>query len=108
IAGVGNIYADEALWYAGLHPLREAGSLDEAEVAALHRGIRRALRTGILRQGATLSTYARPDGGRGSMQDEFRVYSRAGEPCPRCGTPIEKIRVAGRGTWFCPACQPRP
>jgi formamidopyrimidine-DNA glycosylase len=105
LAGIGNIYADEALWRARLHPLRPAGELDSAEIAALHRGIRAALRMGIARQGATLSDYRTPDGRRGRMQDEFKVYGREGEPCERCGTPIEKIRTAGRGTWYCPFCQ---
>ena len=104
-AGLGNIYADEGLWRAGVHPLRPAGDLTEADARAVHRGVRRALRAGIARQGATLSDYATPNGERGTMQEEFRVYGRAGEPCPRCGTPIEKIRVAGRGTSYCPACQ---
>jgi formamidopyrimidine-DNA glycosylase len=107
LAGMGNIYADEALWYASLHPLRPGADLSPEELRALHAGVRRALRKGIARQGATLRDYATPDGGRGSMQDEFVVYGRAGEPCLRCGTPIEKTRVAGRGTWFCPGCQRR-
>ncbi len=107
IAGVGNIYADEALWRAAIHPLRPAGELGPQELSALHRGIRTALEAGIARQGATLSDYRTPDGGRGRMQDEFKVYGREGEPCERCGTPIEKIRAAGRGTWYCPSCQRR-
>ena len=105
LAGMGNIYVDEALWHARIHPLRTAGTLDAADARALHRGIRRSLRAGIERQGATLRDYRTPDGGRGVMQDAFNVYGRAGEPCPRCGTPIEKIRAAGRGTWYCPRCQ---
>jgi formamidopyrimidine-DNA glycosylase len=105
VPGLGNIYADEALWRARLHPLRPAGSLDDEELRRLRRGIREALRAGIARQGATLSDYAAPDGTAGSMQREFKVYGRSGEPCDRCGTPIEKTRVAGRGTWFCPNCQ---
>ncbi len=108
VAGVGNIYADEALWRARIHPLREARSLDAGELRALHRGIRRALERGIARQGSTLNDYRLPSGEPGGMQDEFRVYGRTGEPCERCGTPIEKLRVAGRGTWFCPTCQPSP
>jgi formamidopyrimidine-DNA glycosylase len=108
IAGLGNIYVDEALWYARLHPLRPAGGLDRVEHGRLHRGIRRALRLGIERQGASLRDYARPDGENGAMQAEFRVYGRDGEPCDRCGTPIVKTRVAGRGTHFCPHCQPLP
>ena len=105
LAGMGNIYADEALWRARLHPLRPAGSLDANETRRLHRAVRAALEAGIARQGASLRDYATPDGGRGRMQLEFTVYGRTGEPCDRCGTPIEKTRVAGRGTWYCPRCQ---
>jgi formamidopyrimidine-DNA glycosylase len=108
VAGLGNIYADEALWRARLSPLRPAHGITEEEVARLVRAIRSSLRTGIARQGSTLSTYAKPDGSSGAMQDEFRVYGRDGEPCPRCRTTITKTRVAGRGTWFCPRCQPWP
>ena len=71
----------------------------------MRKEVRRVLRLGIERQGATLRDYRDPNGGTGSMQHEFRVYGRAGEPCDRCGTPIAKTRVAGRGTWFCPTCQ---
>ena len=102
VAGMGNIYADEALWHARLHPLRPALELDDSEVASLRRGVRRALRRGIARQGADLGDGAYP---QGSMQDEFRVYGRTGEPCPRCHAPIEKTRVSGRGTHYCPVCQ---
>ena len=105
VAGLGNIYVDEALWRAAIHPLRSAQSLDLDELARLTRGVKGALRAGVRRQGASLRDYATPDGGRGSMQDRFHVYGRAGEPCHRCGTPIEKIRAAGRGTWYCPECQ---
>ena len=89
VAGMGNIYVDEALWAARIHPLRPAGSLEPNERRRLHRAIRRALETGIARQGASLRDYAAPDGRRGSMQRAFRVYGRAGEPCDRCGTCIE-------------------
>jgi formamidopyrimidine-DNA glycosylase len=105
VAGVGNIYADEALWRARIHPLTPAAALDAEEVKALHRGIRQALQLGLRRQGSTLRDYRLPDGGSGSAQHEFKVYGRGGEPCERCGTPIDKIRVAGRGTWYCPTCQ---
>jgi formamidopyrimidine-DNA glycosylase len=105
VAGLGNIYVDEALWYARIHPLRPAGDVEAGEVRRLHRSVRRSLTLGIARAGATLRDYATPDGDAGSMQTEFRVYGRAGEPCERCGTPIEKIRAAGRGTWYCPSCQ---
>jgi formamidopyrimidine-DNA glycosylase len=105
VAGLGNIYSDEALWHARIHPQRPAGTLSTEEIAALREGIRKALRIGIRHQGADLGdgTYA---GGR--MQERFNVYGRNGEPCNRCGTPIEKIRVAGRGTWYCPSCQVSP
>jgi formamidopyrimidine-DNA glycosylase len=108
VAGVGNIYADEALWRARIHPERPAAELTKAETQALHRALRRVLRTGIERHGATLRDYRDPGGRAGAMQDEFAVYGRDGEPCLRCGTAIVKTRVAGRGTWFCPRCQHRP
>jgi formamidopyrimidine-DNA glycosylase len=106
LAGLGNIYVDEALWYAKLHPLRPAGGLDRDELRRLHRAIRKALELGILRQGSTLSDYRLPDGSSGAMQKEFRAYGRTEEPCDRCGTPLTKTRVGGRGTWYCPSCQP--
>jgi formamidopyrimidine-DNA glycosylase len=106
LAGMGNIYVDEALWRAKVHPLRAAESLDRNELRRLHKAVRAALEAGIARQGSTLRDYALPDGGSGSMQHEFKVYGREGEPCDRCGTPISKTRVAGRGTWFCSTCQP--
>jgi formamidopyrimidine-DNA glycosylase len=106
LAGLGNIYVDEALWYAKLNPLRPAGSLDRADLQRLHRAIRKALELGIARQGSTLSDYRLPDGGEGSMQREFRAYGRTGEPCDRCGTILARARVGGRSTWYCPVCQP--
>jgi formamidopyrimidine-DNA glycosylase len=106
VAGIGNIYADEALWWARIHPLRPAGSLAKDEVAALRKGVRKALEVGIARHGTTLRDYRDPDGRRGRMKGELRVYGREHEPCRRCGTPIERIRAAGRGTWYCPICQP--
>jgi formamidopyrimidine-DNA glycosylase len=107
LAGLGNIYVDEALWRARIHPLRPARELSGDEVKVLRDGIKKALAAGIARQGATLRDYRQPDGSSGSMQKEFKVYGRGGEPCDRCGTPIEKTRVAGRGTWYCPTCQTR-
>jgi formamidopyrimidine-DNA glycosylase len=83
LAGMGNIYADEALWRARLNPLREASGLDRGELRRLHRAIRAALEHGLARQGSTLRDYRLPDGSGGSMQDEFRVYGRRGEPCHR-------------------------
>jgi len=102
VAGLGNIYADEALWYARINPLRPAGDLTNHEVAALREGIRKALRLGIRRGGATLYDQAFAGG---AMQEEFKVYGRAGEPCFRDRTPIVKTVVAGRGTSYCPFCQ---
>jgi formamidopyrimidine-DNA glycosylase len=104
-AGLGNIYVDEALWRARIRPLRPAGTLRRAELERLHAAIREALEAGLARQGATLRDYAQPDGRAGAMQHEFKVYGREGEPCERCGTPIEKTRAGGRGTWYCPRCQ---
>jgi formamidopyrimidine-DNA glycosylase len=106
LAGLGNIYVDEALWRARIHPLRPAESIDRVELRRLHKAIRATLEAGIARQGSTLRDYALPDGSSGSMQNEFKVYGRGGEPCDRCGTPIAKTKVGGRGTWFCPTCQP--
>jgi formamidopyrimidine-DNA glycosylase len=108
VAGLGNIYADEALWRARINPLRPANDLTSDEVTRLHRAVRAALRAGIERQGSTLRDYSAPDGASGSMQDEFRVYGRDGESCRRCRATITKTRVGGRGTWFCPRCQPEP
>jgi formamidopyrimidine-DNA glycosylase len=107
-AGMGNIYADEALWRAKIHPLMPAGELTQPEIRRLHRGIKDALRAGIARQGTTLRDYRAPNGASGTMQDELRVYGRDDEPCYRCGTAIAKTRVAGRGTWYCPSCQRGP
>ena len=108
VAGIGNIYADEALWRARIHPHRVAGSLTGVEVTRLRGAVRRALELGIDRQGATLRDYRDPSGRSGRMQNEFRVYGREGEKCPRCRTHIAKTRAAGRGTWYCPTCQILP
>jgi formamidopyrimidine-DNA glycosylase len=105
LAGMGNIYVDEALWRARIHPLRPALSLDRNELRRLHCGVRASLEHGIARQGSTLRDYRLPDGASGTMQHEFKVYGRGGEPCDRCATPIAKTRIAGRGTWYCPTCQ---
>jgi formamidopyrimidine-DNA glycosylase len=105
VAGVGNIYADEALWRARVHPLTPAAELTPDEAKAVHGAVRAVLNAGIRRQGSTLRDYQLPDGSSGTAQDRFKVYGRAGSPCTRCGTPIDKIRVAGRGTWYCPHCQ---
>jgi formamidopyrimidine-DNA glycosylase len=106
IAGVGNIYADEALHRAGLHPLRRAATLTPAEAARLYDAVRAALQTGIVYEGASVNWYRKPDGTTGESQAHFLAYGRDGQPCLSCGHPIEKIRVAQRGTHFCPVCQP--
>jgi formamidopyrimidine-DNA glycosylase len=105
IAGIGNIYADEALWRAQLHPLRTSDSLDDDEIARLHSGIRLALLQGLERGGSTLRDYRNSYGEAGTNQDHFNVYDRAGAPCPRCGTAIERTVVGQRGTHLCPFCQ---
>ena len=106
IAGVGNIYADEALFRAGIHPAAPVNSLTEADCERLHQTIQDALRAGIKHEGASIGWYRKPDGGKGDSQNHFYVYGRANLPCRACGTAINKIRVAQRGTHFCPQCQP--
>jgi formamidopyrimidine-DNA glycosylase len=108
IAGVGNIYADEALFRARIHPLRPAGKLRRGEVERLHAGIVEALEAGIARQGASIDNYRDANGARGSMQDEFLIHLREGKPCVRCGRPVVKLVAAGRGTYICRHCQPAP
>ena len=108
VAGVGNIYADEALFRAGVHPLRPAGSLRPVQYARLRDGVREALAAGIEARGASIDDYRDPDGVRGSFQDRFLVHLREGEPCVVCGTPIRKLVVGGRGTYVCTRCQPVP
>ena len=108
VAGVGNIYADEALFRAGIHPLRAAGRLRRGEIERLHAGIVEALERGIERQGASIDDYRDSNGERGSMQDEFLIHLRAGQPCIRCGRPVTKTVAAGRGTYLCSRCQPAP
>jgi formamidopyrimidine-DNA glycosylase len=107
IAGVGNIYADEALWRAELHPLSPAGSMRPEHAEALRDGVIEALNAGLDEGGASIDDYLDSRGERGSMQDEFIVHTREGEPCPRCGTAIRRIVVSGRSTYFCPGCQVR-
>jgi formamidopyrimidine-DNA glycosylase len=108
IAGVGNIYADESLFRAGIHPLRPAGRLSAAQRATLRESVIEALLAGIDARGATIDDYRHLDGVEGSFQDQFLVYGRAGEPCARCGGTISKMVVAGRGTYVCETCQPPP
>jgi len=108
IAGVGNIYADEALFRAGIHPLRPAGKLTPAQWERLRGAIEEALAAGIDAQGASIDDFRHVDGARGSFQDRFLIYGREGEPCVTCGRPIRKLYVGGRGTYVCEHCQPRP
>ncbi len=108
IAGVGNIYADEALFRAGIHPLRPAGRLSPQQHAGLRVAVIEALRAGIEARGATIDDFRHLDGVRGSFQDQFLVHRREGEPCGECGRTIVKMVVTGRGTYVCETCQPRP
>jgi formamidopyrimidine-DNA glycosylase len=105
IAGIGNMYADEALFAAGLHPLRAAGSLKPEEVKRLHRSIRRVLISAIGARGASVSTYFRPGGQKGQAHFSFKVAHRRGEKCPACATPLERLVIRGRGSYLCPRCQ---
>jgi formamidopyrimidine-DNA glycosylase len=106
VAGLGNIYADESLFRAGIHPLRPAGSLTAAEVARLHAGIQGALTTGIAHGGTTFGRHRDIYNEAGVNLEHVEVYQRTGQPCLRCGAPIERITVTQRGTHFCPHCQP--
>jgi len=108
IAGIGNMYADEALYYARLHPLRAANSLSKAEIKRLHNAIQKVLYQGIRNKGASTETYIRPSGVKGEAQLQFQVAHRKGKECPVCGGPIQRIVVHQRGTFFCPACQKLP
>ena len=107
IAGIGNIYADEALHRAELHPLSPAGSMRAEHWEALRVGIIEALEEGLRNGGASIDDYRDARGESGSMQDEFLVHTRMGEECPRCGDRINRIVVSGRSTYFCPSCQTR-
>jgi formamidopyrimidine-DNA glycosylase len=108
MAGVGNIYADEALFRARIHPLRPAGTLNRRQIEALREALIASLKDGIDARGATIDGYRDVDGVSGSFQDRFLVHRRAGRPCPECGTTVVKLVAAGRGTYLCPRCQPRP
>jgi formamidopyrimidine-DNA glycosylase len=104
VAGVGNIYADEALWRARLHPLRTAASLHPADERRLYQAMREVLGEAVERRGSSIDDYTAPDGD-GSMQERLDVYQRTGEPCPRCGQPIKRIVIGARSTHFCSWCQ---
>jgi len=105
LAGVGNIYADEALFAAGIHPLVPAAALNDGQQKRLARSVPRVLRLAIGRRGTTLRDYRTVEDRSGENQEHLNVYGRAGQPCFRCGTPIEKIRISGRSSHFCPRCQ---
>jgi len=106
LAGLGNIYVDESLWYARLHPLRAAESLTRAERGRLYRAIQHVLKRAIALGGTSIDVmYKRVNGKRGGFQDNLRAFDRERRPCRRCGTPIQKMVVAQRGTHFCPTCQ---
>jgi len=105
IGGIGNIYADEALFLAGIHPLRSANSLTQAECGKLWVSVNKVIADGIADGGTTFRDYQNGEGGKGSHQEHLYVYGRKGEQCRNCGTPVERITVGGRGTHFCPNCQ---
>jgi formamidopyrimidine-DNA glycosylase len=105
VAGVGNIYADESLWGAKLHPKRLVGSVTEQEFTSLFHELREVMNLAVEKGGSSNHTYVNAEGKKGSYMDFARVFRREGLPCPRCGTTIEKLRVAGRGTHICPHCQ---
>ena len=106
IAGIGNIYADEALYYAGVHPRRLCGSLSLSETAKIIKGACKVMDASIESGGSTMATYVRADGTRGDYLEKFaQVFRKEGAPCPKCGNEIIKIRIAGRGTHICPCCQ---
>jgi hypothetical protein len=107
LAGVGNIYADESLWRARLHPLRDAHTVRPVEARRLHGALRDVLAEAVERRGSSVDDYTAPEGD-GSMQEHLQVYQRAGEPCDRCGRPIRRIVVGGRATHFCSWCQRLP
>ncbi len=108
VAGLGNIYVDESLWYAGIHPLTIAGDIPAAKVRRLHRGIRLCLRRSIAANGATLRDFRFLGGEKGGYTERMLVFRRQGQPCRRCRATIQKQRLAGRGTHFCPRCQRAP
>jgi formamidopyrimidine-DNA glycosylase len=106
VAGIGNMYADEALFAARIHPLRKADELSANEVRTLHNNIRQILRAAIDSKGASVDSYVRPEGELGTAHFDFKVAHRGGERCPVCGGTIERLVVQNRGTYFCPRCQP--
>jgi formamidopyrimidine-DNA glycosylase len=105
LRGVGNIYADESLWKARIHPARLGSRLTPAQVSLLHRALQQILRRAIVLRGSTISNFADTDGLAGEYQQHHRVYGREGQPCYRCGKSVRRAIVAGRSSYFCPGCQ---
>ena len=106
VAGVGNIYADESLFAARLHPTRLGRNTTAAEAERLRKAVVKVLLRAIAKRGSSIRNYVGGSGLKGEYQNEFRVYGRTGEPCPRCRGPVACVRLAGRSTHFCPRCQP--
>ncbi|GAI52695.1 unnamed protein product, partial [marine sediment metagenome] len=105
-AGIGNMYADEALFAARIHPLRSGESLSQDEIERLHHAIQQVLLSAIGNKGASIINYYRPDGKLGTAHFQFQVAHCGGKPCPVCGTPIQRLPIRNRGSYFCPRCQP--
>ncbi len=105
VAGIGNIYADESLWRAQISPLSQGNVLNDDQIILLHQCIIDTISDALEREGSSINWYRKPDGKEGSIQESFNVYDRQNLPCPRCGNPVVKIRLGGRGTHFCPYCQ---
>jgi formamidopyrimidine-DNA glycosylase len=105
VAGIGNMYADEALFHAKIHPLRKASSLSRKEIQKLYQAIRNVLHNAIESKGASIDTYRRPDGDKGTAHFHFHVAHKRGESCPRCGTIIERQPIRNRGSYYCRVCQ---
>ncbi|MCX6721271.1 MAG: formamidopyrimidine-DNA glycosylase, partial [Candidatus Staskawiczbacteria bacterium] len=105
IAGIGNIYASEALWVAKIHPEKNIAKLSEKELKSLYEAIKKVLELGVKLGGESFSDYRKPDGSKGNFDDERKAYRRENQKCPRCGTPIKRISFGGRSAFFCPRCQ---
>ncbi|NPA91308.1 MAG: bifunctional DNA-formamidopyrimidine glycosylase/DNA-(apurinic or apyrimidinic site) lyase [Chloroflexi bacterium] len=105
VAGLGNIYADEVLFVAGIHPQRPGYTLSDEEIRRVHEAVRAVLEEALAARGSTFRSYRRPGAQQGGYQHQHRVFRRTGEPCPVCGAPIQRVRIAGRSTHYCPRCQ---
>ena len=105
IAGVGNIYASEALWHAKIHPGKSVAKLSEKELESLYKAIKKVLELGVKLGGESFSDYRKPDGTKGDFDTERKAYKRENQKCRKCGTKIKRIKVAQRSAFFCPHCQ---